>query len=161
MAKALKDRSMHKYYQCLVSGRIEETRRVDGYLWKDPSANKVQILKKAFKDAQPIATEYRPVRVFSGCTLLEVCLITGRSHQIRSHLASEGHPIIGDYKYGIRKVNDFYYRQYGLQSQLLHSCRLELPRLEPPLTDLSGKIFTAELPKLMRKIIVKESEREI
>jgi len=161
MAKALKDRSMHKYYQCLAGGRIKEAGSVDGYLWKDPSTNKVQILKEAAKDAQPIATKYYPVRVFSDCTLLEVCLITGRSHQIRAHLASEGHPIIGDYKYGSRKVNDFYYRQYGLQSQLLHSCRLELPKLEPPLAGLSGKIFTAELPELMRKIIVKESERKL
>lgn len=160
MAEILRDRSMHKYYQCLVSGRLTEHRRIEGYLWKQPSTNKVQIWKEAGADAQPIVTEYRPIRVFPGCTLLEVCLITGRSHQIRAHLASEGHPIIGDYKYGNRKVNDRFQKEYGLKSQLLHSCRLELPRMKEPLSGLSGKIFTAEMPDIMKKIISKETEKE-
>lgn len=160
MAELLRNRSMHKYYQCLVSGRLTEHRRIEGYLWKQPSTNKVQIVKEARTDAQPIVTEYRPVRVFSGCTLLEVCLITGRSHQIRAHLASEGHPIIGDYKYGNRKVNDRFQKEYGLKSQLLHSCRLEFPGMKEPLAGLSGKTFTAEMPDIMKKIISKETEKE-
>lgn len=160
-AKLLRDRSIHKYYQCLVSGRLKESRRIEGYLWKNPASNRVQILKEARADAWPIVTEYRPIRVFSGCTLLEVCLITGRSHQIRAHLASEGHPIIGDYKYGNRKVNDRFQKEYGLKSQLLHSCRLEFPAMEEPLLGLSGKIITAGLPDIMKKIISKEAEREI
>lgn len=160
MAEILRDRSVHKYYQCLVRGRLKERRRVEGYLWKNPAANKVQILKEPKGDARPIVTEYRPIRLFSDCTLLEVCLITGRSHQIRAHLASEGHPIIGDYKYGIRKVNDYFQRQYGLHSQLLHSCRLELPKMKEPLSGLSGKIFTARMPDLMKEIIKKEAEKE-
>lgn len=160
MAELLRDRSMHKYYQCLVIGRMPKCRRIEGYLWKNPAANRVQIRREAGEDAQPIVTEYRPVRVFSECTLLEVCLITGRSHQIRAHLASEGHPIIGDYKYGIRTVNDRFQKQYGLKSQLLHSCRLEFPEMKEPLLSLSGKTFTAQMPDIMRKIIMKEAEKE-
>lgn len=158
MSEVLRNRSMHKYYQCLVTGKLTEGRRIEGYLWKNPSTNKVQILKKECREAQPIVTEYRPIRVFLDSTLLEVCLITGRSHQIRAHLASEGHPLIGDYKYGIRKINDQYQKKYGLESQLLHSCRLELPDMQPPMDHLSGKVFHAELPLLMRKII-NEAER--
>ena len=56
--------------------------------------------------------------------LLEVHLITGKSHQIRAHLASIGHPIIGDYKYGDRKINDKYKEQYCIKSQLLHAQRV-------------------------------------
>lgn len=160
MAEILRDRTMHKYYQCLVSGRMNESRRIEGFLWKNPSTNKVQILQDAKGDAQPIVTEYRPLQVFSGCTLLEVCLITGRSHQIRAHLASEGHPIIGDYKYGNRSVNERFRKKYGLKSQLLHACRLEMPKLPSPLEALSGHVFTAPLPDLMARII-EEEKKEI
>lgn len=160
MSEILRNRSMHKYYQCLVSGRLEAHTRIEGYLWKNPASNKVEILREAKADAQPIVTEYRTVQVLSDCTLLEVCLITGRSHQIRAHLASEGYPIIGDYKYGIRKINDRFQKQYGLHSQLLHSCRLELPEMKAPLSGLSGKTFTAKMPDIMEAIIRKETDRE-
>ncbi|MBS6395602.1 MAG: RluA family pseudouridine synthase [Clostridiales bacterium] len=159
MAALLRDRSMHKYYQCLVSGQLGQEQRIEGYLWKDEASNKVQILREEREGALPIVTEYRPLKVFGDCTLLEVCLITGRSHQIRAHLASTGHPIIGDSKYGDRQTNDRYRKMYGLQSQLLHACRLELPQMAEPLQDLSGKIFTAEPPLLMREII-KSAEKE-
>ena len=117
------------------------------------------IWKEEKPDAQRIVTEYRPVKVLKDCTLLEVCLITGRSHQIRAHLASVGYPIIGDYKYGIRKVNDRYQKNYGLSGQLLHSCRLELPDMKSPMENLSGRVFTAPLPDIMKKII-KDMEKE-
>ncbi|MDE7320836.1 MAG: RluA family pseudouridine synthase [Lachnospiraceae bacterium] len=158
MSELLRNRSMHKDYQCLVSGRITDSRKIRGYLWKDPAANKVCILAKERKDAAYIETEYRPVRVFADSTLLEVRLITGRSHQIRAHLASEGHPIIGDYKYGSRSVNVFYRKRYGLQSQLLHAGRLELPALEAPFQAISGRVFQAELPKQMKRIIKEKEE---
>ena len=158
MSELLRNRSMHKDYQCLVSGRITDSRKIRGYLWKDPAANKVCVLAKERKNAAYIETEYRPVRVFADSTLLEVRLITGRSHQIRAHLASKGHPIIGDYKYGSRSVNAFYRKRYGLQSQLLHAGRLELPALEAPFQAISGRVFQAELPKQMKRIIKEKEE---
>lgn len=158
MSELLRDRSMHKYYQCLVTGRITACRNIRGYLWKDPLANKVRILEEEHRDAAYIETEYRPVRVFSDCTLLEVRLVTGRSHQIRAHLASEGHPIIGDYKYGNRDINARYRKRYGLHSQLLHAGRLELPALEAPFQAISGRVFQAELPEQMKKIIKEKEE---
>ena len=83
-------------------------------------------------------------------------LITGRTHQIRAHLASQNHPIIGDYKYGNRKVNDLFKEKYKLQSQLLHAYRLEMPKLDNELANLSDKKFIAPLPKLFEKIIETE-----
>lgn len=157
MSEVLRDRSVHKYYQALVFGNIRDEKRIEGYLWKNPTTNKVQILKEEKKDAQPIVTEYKPLRHGENVTLLEVCLITGRSHQIRAHLASIGHPIIGDYKYGNRAVNERYKKQYGLESQFLHSCRLEMPVLKTPLQELSGNIFEAKLPEIFQKIINKET----
>ena len=71
-------------------------------------------------------TEYRPIRRIGNQTLLEVHLITGRSHQIRAHLASIGHPIIGDTKYGDVKINREYAKKAGITHQLLHAHRLVL-----------------------------------
>lgn len=159
MSEVLRDRTMHKYYQCLVVGQMRDAQRIEGYLWKNPASNTVTVSSEEQPDAQRIITEYRPIRMFNDCTLLEVCLITGRSHQIRAHLASIGHPIIGDYKYGMRNVNDRYRKRYGLTGQLLHSCRLELPRMKAPMENLSGRTFTAELPNIMKRIL-DDSEQE-
>jgi 23S rRNA pseudouridine955/2504/2580 synthase len=157
MSELFRNRNLHKYYQCLVAGMIDHGQRLEGWLYKDPSTNMVQILKEEREDAQPIITEYRPLKwEKSGAwTLLEVCLITGRSHQIRAHLASIGHPIIGDYKYGDRSVNEKYRKDYGVSGQLLHSYRLELPDMQEPLSNLSGKIFEAPVPARMQNIIMK------
>ncbi len=159
MSELLRERGMDKYYQCLVVGRLTREQRIEGYLWKNTAANKVEILKEEKQGANPIATKYRPIRVFADCTLLEVKLITGRSHQIRAHLASIGHPVIGDYKYGERKVNEVYRKRYGLKSQLLHAGRLVFPVMEEPLEALSGKIIEASLPEMMGKI-VEDKEKE-
>ena len=78
-------------------------------------------------------------------TLLKVTLITGRTHQIRAHLASIGHPIVGDMKYGKR--------QYHIHSQMLHSWKLVFPQMEEPLAHLSGKSFTAPLPGEFQKVL--------
>lgn len=160
MSELLRNRSLHKYYQCLVKGQMKESERIKGYLWKNEKNNKVQILQEAREDAQPIVTEYRPLYVMEDATVLEVCLITGRSHQIRAHLASIGHPLIGDYKYGERTINEQYKKAYGLEHQLLHSYRLVLPELSAPLQHLSGREFKAKLPKQMR-IILDDKYKEI
>lgn len=159
MSEVLRNRTMHKYYQCMVVGQMREGQRIEGYLWKNPATNKVIVSEEERPEAQFIITEYRPIRVFRNSTLLEVCLITGRSHQIRAHLSSVGHPVIGDYKYGFRNINDRYRQRYGLKGQLLHSCRLELPQMKTPLEALSGKIFTADIPDVMKKIL-NDAEKE-
>ena len=72
----------------------------------------------------PIETAYRPLFTAKGYSELEVHLITGRSHQIRAHLASIGHPIVGDLKYGKKEVNNFFYQKLKVKSQLLHAYRI-------------------------------------
>ena len=153
MARLFKDRTLKKYYLCLVEGKIKSPEYIKGYLWKDESKNKVVITKEETEESQPIETEYRPVLQLKNATLLEVHLITGRTHQIRSHLASTGHPVIGDYKYGDKKINDVYKEKYGLKSQFLHAYRLEMPKMEEELITLSEKEFTAPLPKKFTQII--------
>ena len=157
MARLFKDRTLKKYYLCLVEGKITKPQYIKGYLWKDEAKNKVTITEEETDESQPIETEYRPVLSLKNATLLEVHLITGRTHQIRSHLASTGHPVIGDYKYGDRKINDIYKEKYGLKSQFLHAYRLEMPKMEEALLNLSEKEFQAPLPKKFNQIL--ESEK--
>ena len=106
MNRIFKDRSIHKYYQCLVKGEVKEKQLITGFLKKDEASNKVEIHSKQTADSVPIMTEYVPLKSNGKVTLLQVTLITGRSHQIRAHLASIGHPILGDFKYGDRRVNE-------------------------------------------------------
>lgn len=80
-------------------------------------------------------------------TLLDVDLLTGRSHQIRAHLSSIGHPLAGDPKYGSRRLNDLLRRKYGITRQLLHAERITFPDMEGRLRHLSGRTFTAPLPE--------------
>ena len=158
MGELFKDRSLRKFYRCLVAGEVSDKIYIKGYLTKDERTNKVCILEKETKDALPIETEYEPIWTNGKCTLLEVHLITERTHQIRAHLASQSHPIIGDYKYGNRKINDEYKAKYGLESQLLHAYRMELPVLTEELANISEKKFVAPLPTLFSKIIQAEKQ---
>ncbi len=154
LSGVFKDRSIHKYYQCLVSGEIRDVKTVDGWLLKDEKKNQVRILtdveakrfggKGGDEEPKRIRTKYEPIATDGRFTLLRVTLLTGRSHQIRAHLASLGHPIVGDSKYGgVSKVNP---SGRTVKYQLLHSYRLEFPKLAEPFAYLSGRVFEAPLP---------------
>lgn len=152
MNRFFKERTIAKYYRCLVKGNVKKGAYIKGYLVKDKKTNKVSISKTKFGDCVPIETEYRVIANNNEVSLLEVHLITGKTHQIRAHLASVGHPIIGDYKYGDKRINDEYQKLYGLKSQLLHAYRLEMPTSNGVLAYLEGKTFVAELPEKFETI---------
>lgn len=149
MAEQLKSRSMKKFYRCIVKGTVMERKKITGYLKKNSASNQVMISSKEEKDSKYIETEYVPIqsffcKQFGDVTLLEVHLITGRSHQIRAHLASIGHPILGDEKYGDHKLNENLFRQYKVKEQMLHAYRLVFP---------DGFEVTAQLPESFERII--------
>lgn len=153
LSELFRDRTLRKYYRCLVKGQVKEEKHIKGWLVKDERINMVRILDTPEKgEAVRIETAYTPVSVQTDVTLLEVHLITGKTHQIRAHLASQGHPLIGDYKYGERSVNDSYRSAYGVTHQLLHAYRLEFPVLSGTLSYLSGRSFIAEPPALFEKV---------
>ena len=153
MNRFFKERTIAKYYRCLVKGRvIKNEEYIKGYLVKDQKTNKVSITKKKTEEGVPIETEYCVIQSNAEVSLLEVHLITGKTHQIRAHLASIGHPIIGDYKYGDKQINEMYRQAYGLKSQLLHAYRLEMPSSNGSLAYLNDKKFVAELPDKFIKI---------
>ena len=162
LSAMFRERSVRKYYLCLVYGVVSGEKKIRAFLTKDGRTNRVTVERKKetpnsgadISDGKEslIETEYRALRTDGEVTLLEVHLITGKTHQIRAHLAAEGYPIIGDYKYGNRDVNGIFRRKYGLTSQLLHSYRLCFPECEGELSELSGKEIKAPVPELFRKI---------
>lgn len=152
LSSVLKERTAEKYYLCVVKGSLIQARNIEGYLYKDEKTNKVTVFEKQKAGSARIQTEYRPVKIGKNLTLLEVHLITGRTHQIRAHLSSIGHPVIGDPKYGDNQLNQLYKKELGVSCQQLHSYRLKLPKLAEPFTALSEKSFTAPVPESFQKL---------
>lgn len=152
LSQLLKNRNLHKYYYCICKGNIDKTKEIDGYLVKDNDKNIVQIKNHSNDKQDLIKTKIIPIYNNELMSLLEIELITGKSHQIRAHLASIGHPLLGDYKYGDRRFNDIYKRQYGITHQLLFSHKLIFPQMEGELSNLSFKEFNLEIPQIYKDI---------
>lgn len=147
LSAMLKDRTALKYYYAVVSGRVEKEQHLKGYLTKDEASNRVSIVSEVDeeqeKDYSVIETAYKPLKVMEDCSLLEVHLITGKTHQIRAHLSSIGHPIIGDLKYGDSRVNEYYKREFKVSHQLLHAQRIVL----------GEDTYEAPLPAIYERIL--------
>lgn len=160
LSELFHDRTLHKFYLCLVRGVIKDEKYIKGYLHKDKKCNKVTVSSVKMEDSLPIETGYRPIGSNGQVTLLEVALVTGRTHQIRAHLAGIGHPIVGDEKYGSHSLNRPYREKYGLKSQLLHAYKMVFPVIEGEFDRLAGKTFTAPVPEIFQKIIREERLEE-
>jgi 23S rRNA pseudouridine955/2504/2580 synthase len=136
LGEALKERSCKKLYRAVVLGNVAEEQLIEGFLSKDEATNKVSITKNETQDSKPIKTAYRPIsHVGNDFTLLEIHLITGRTHQIRAHLASIGHPILGDNKYGNTIINN----KQKVRGQLLHAYSIEFANGQKFVCDLPGE----------------------
>ena len=119
----LKDRELEKYYLCVVHGTIPQKQgTLEGWLVKDEKKNKVTVYPKKRNGAKEIRTKYSVKAESKGLSLIEVELLTGRTHQIRAHFASIGHPLLGDGKYGTNELNKAH---GGYKKQFLYSYRLK------------------------------------
>lgn len=153
MSELIRKRKIRKFYRLFVKGKVDREELLEGYLVKEDKVNRVYLVQEPAEGASYIRTRYYPVKQFSDRTLVEAELITGKSHQIRIHMASVSHPILGDYKYGDRKWNDYYKVRHQIESQLLYACRLEFGKMQSPLEELDSRIITAPVPAEFEKLM--------
>ena len=113
--------------------RVAKRVHIKGWLRKDADVNKVNVVKNipqgaGMDDYTAIETEYFPVCISDEVSLVKVHLITGKTHQIRAHLAYEKHPLAGDAKYGDKTFNRYFKEKYGIKNQMLHAYELAIPK---------------------------------
>lgn len=145
LTSLIRTREIEKQYLCVTLGHPHPpAAELHAYLTKDAQHALVRVSDAPIRDAKEIITRYETQAVSGRLSLLTVTLVTGRTHQIRAHLAHIGCPILGDSKYGIQSVN----RALHLKYQALCAYRLRFPTLPPqsPCAALSGRTFCAALP---------------
>ncbi|MBR0536163.1 MAG: RluA family pseudouridine synthase [Clostridia bacterium] len=140
----LKNRELHKLYLCVVIGKLKKSEGIiKGYLEKNEKQNKVYISEKSTDKSKEIATKYHVLGHKNGLSLVEVELLTGRTHQIRASFSHLGTPLLGDGKYGTNAQN----KQFGgYKKQFLYSYKLAFDfETEAGILDyLNGKSFEVE-----------------
>ena len=142
LSEALNDKSIiSKRYLALVKGEIDKDGEINAPLLKNSKTQRVSVSK----EGKPSITRYKVVETFKGYTLLEVELLTGRTHQIRVHMAYINHPVIGDSKYGDYELNKLLESKYNFKNQFLEAYQLDFHKLNNPLKYLSGRSFKISL----------------
>ena len=121
MNEKIKNDEIRKFYLCAVHGKMpKRSDTLTGYLKKNSATNLVTISDKAKEGYKNIITKYKVISENRENSLLEVELVTGRTHQIRAHMSHIGHPLLGDGKYGINRAD----KSDGYKYQALYSYRL-------------------------------------
>lgn len=141
-----------KFYLSLINGRILKGGIIDKPLYKDEKKGIVSI-KSISEGGKTAITKYEVEEVFNDCTLVQVELLTGRTHQIRVHFASINHPIMGDSKYGSFTSNKEFKKKFHYENQFLHAYKIKFGQVNGVLSYLSNKEFTASLGKKEMEII--------
>jgi 23S rRNA pseudouridine955/2504/2580 synthase len=134
--KAIRERNIKKLYIAKVHGIINKDLELKDYLIKNENKNMVKIIRENTENAKEVITYAHPIRTEGNYTWLEIEIETGRAHQIRAHLASIGHPIEGDKKYG---------KKDSEKQQVLHAYKLILGGYEGGLKYLNGLEVKSEI----------------
>lgn len=149
--EAIREDEVDKYYNALVKGKLKEG-LYKGYILKNEEANISRIFDTKVPNSKEISMEVKIIQTNGAYSLLEIKLITGRSHQIRAHLSHLGCPIIGDAKYGDRKLNSFFDNKFGLNYQYLYAYKLIFRNLGGKMDYLKNKTIAVALPPIFKKI---------
>lgn len=147
----IREGNIKKYYTTIVKGRIKDG-NYSAYILKDNKTNKSKVSIDYIKDSKKIETKVINIESIGQFSHIDIELITGRSHQIRAHLSYLGNPIIGDVKYGDKKINSFFFNKYNLTNQLLIAYKLIFTNCPKNLKYIEGRIITMPYPDLFKKI---------
>jgi len=133
--KNMRERNIKKYYKGIIEGNINDNIKLEDYIIRK---NKKTLVNK--RKGKKIITNINPLKNNQNYTLVEIELITGRTHQIRAHLESIGHPLLGDIKYQGKKIekSKYYY---------LHSYKIKFQEFRGELEYLNNKTFQGDLPE--------------
>lgn len=145
-----------KEYLALVKGKLDRNYEIDAPLLKDEKTGMVRISK----EGKSALTYVEKVKFYGDFTLVNVIILTGRTHQIRVHLASIGYPVIGDSKYGDFKTNKEIKESFGFENQFLHAYKLSFKRIDGNLSYLSNKSFSSVFSKEESTLLVKLSNKQ-
>ncbi len=137
---------IRKKYLTIVKGRMKSTMYLKDKMEKNEKSNTISVLPLSSEHGKEMETKVIPLKFANGYSLLEIEIVTGRTHQIRGHLAKIGFPIIGDSKYGNFQVNREVQAKFGITTQLLHAYKLEFNDCEGTLHYLNEKKITSDLP---------------
>ena len=150
LSKIIQDKNLvQKRYLTLVKGHTDKEGEINTPLLKNSKTGMVSVSK----DGKEAITKYKVMAYIGNYTLLEVELLTGRTHQIRVHLASISHPVVGDSKYGDYALNKEIESKFGFINQFLYAYSLKFYELEEPLKNLSNKAFKMGLPEELSKLL--------
>lgn len=160
----IKNNKVSKFYLSICYGNLYDNIHLVSSLHKNDNKNIVKVVQDIQNGGKRIITDIYPIKSFNGYTLLKINLITGKTHQIRAHLNSINHPIIGDNKYTkncFLKNNQLLNKKYGLSGQLLHSSQIIFSENDTSLCYLSNKKFIADRPQIFNDILKDLKKREI
>lgn len=147
----IRERKIKKYYMALVKGRIKDG-VYEAYISKNEDSNISRVFDSPKTDSKKIAMEVKNVQSCGALSLIEIDLLTGRSHQLRAHLAHLGNPIVGDSKYGDKKMNSVFFNKYELSYQYLYAYKVVFKDCPEKLQYLENKTIGESLPPVLKKI---------
>ena len=147
----IRDGYLEKYYAALIKGKMKED-LYSAYLIKNEKTNRVSIKKEYVEGAKEIKTRVFNLDTVGQFSYIEIELITGRSHQIRAHLASLGNPIIGDTKYGDKKTNGFFKEKFGVRNQMLIANKIIFKKCPESLKYMEDRTISMQIPHLFKKV---------
>jgi len=147
----IREKSIQKYYVALIKGKINDG-LYEGYISKNEENNISTVYKEQKSDTKNISMKVKTIETVGAFSYIEVNLLTGRSHQIRAHLSYLDRPIIGDPKYGDKKINGFFANKFGLNFQFLYAYKLIFKNCPNELSYLENKTIAESLPPIFKKV---------
>lgn len=147
----IRDRKIEKYYTALIKGKLKDG-LYEAYIKKDERNNISAVTREEEDGAKNISMKIKTEITCGSFSLIEIELMTGRSHQIRAHLSSMGHAVIGDPKYGDQELNSYFNNKFGLDYQYLYAYKLIFRDCPPYLSYLENKTILESIPPIYKRI---------